>query len=536
MDAIRPTRWLCGLGLVLLAAWTAPGAAGTDSSSTADHGRFEALSGPFEDGPAVTRACLECHTEAARQVQESIHWTWEYIHPVTDQRLGKRHVVNNYCGSITMNWARCTSCHAGYGWEDADFDFSAEDRVDCLVCHDTTTDYSKWPTGAGHPLYEDIRTDGQLIEAPDLAVIAQNVGPTSRHTCGQCHFSGGGGPGVKHGDLDDTLIDPDKQLDVHMASDGLNYDCATCHEFDAHQQRGSRYQMIAKSEAGIAVPGRPNERPACESCHGRAPHDSDFGNRLNTHVERIACQTCHIPTFARGGRATITWWDWSQAGRVDDDGEPVIVREDGQVVYHGKKGAFRWEEDVVPDYRWFDGTVRYTLLGERIDPDGVVELNPISGAAADPASRIWPFKVMRGIQPYDSGNNVLVIEHLYGKDDSAFWRNFEWGPAIEAAMVEAKRIGQTDIDYSGEYAFTETEMLWPLSHMVAPAEDSLGCSDCHSENGRLASLGGFHLPGRDVFSGLDRIVAWLLGLSLLGVALHAAARIGFAQRRRSGKP
>jgi octaheme c-type cytochrome (tetrathionate reductase family) len=535
MNVSSPTLLSCCVGLSGLLGLAGPAfaeQAPAGSHSTADHGRFEALSGPFEDGPEVTHACLECHTEAARQVKQSIHWTWEYRHPVTEQRLGKRHVVNNYCGSITMNWARCTSCHVGYGWRDADFDFSDGKRVDCLVCHDTTGDYVKLPTGAGHPPYQDTRFQGELIEAPDLAEVARNVGPSSRRTCGECHFKGGGGPGVKHGDLDDSLIDPPESLDVHMASEGLDYRCATCHEFEAHRQKGSRYQMTAKAEAGVALPGRPNERPACESCHGLAPHDGDFGNRLDTHADRIACQTCHIPTFARGGRATITWWDWSEAGRLDAEGEPVVIREDGHVVYHGKKGAFRWDENVVPDYRWFDGTVRYTLLDEPIDPAGVVALNPISGSADDPDSRLWPFKVMRGIQPYDAVNDVLVIEHLYGKEDSAFWRNFEWGPAIEAAMAEARRIGQTDVDYSGEYAFTETEMLWPLSHMIAPAEDSLACGDCHRTEGRLAGLAGFHLPGRDSFAGLDSAFTWLFWLSLAGVGLHGGARAGTALWRK----
>ena len=32
--------------------------------------------------------------------------------------------------------------------------------------------------------------------------VAQNVGLPARENCGGCHFYGGGGDGVKHGDLD----------------------------------------------------------------------------------------------------------------------------------------------------------------------------------------------------------------------------------------------------------------------------------------------------------------------------------------------
>ena len=167
----------------------------------------------------------------------------------------------------------------------------------------------------------------------------------------------------------------------------------------------------------------------------------------------------------------------SLAGEKGLDGKPLVKKENGVVVYDGKKGEFIWAENVEPEYRWFDGKVRYTLLGEKIDPDGVVELNKIVGGPDDPDARIWPFKIMRGIQPYDSGNDILVVEHLFGKDDDAYWKSFDWGKAIAAGMAEAKRIGQTDVTYSGEYAFTETEMAWPLAHMVAPADEALGCGD-----------------------------------------------------------
>ncbi len=87
----------------------------SDKTSTADHTQFKALQGPFSSGPEVTQACLRCHTEAAKQLQQSLHWTWEYDHPVTGQTLGKRHVINSFCGSVTSNEPRCTSCHTGYG-------------------------------------------------------------------------------------------------------------------------------------------------------------------------------------------------------------------------------------------------------------------------------------------------------------------------------------------------------------------------------------------------------------------------------------
>ena len=59
-------------------------------TSTADHSKFEILQQDFATGPDVTAACLSCHTEAAKQVMETPHWTWEYTDPQTGEMLGKK--------------------------------------------------------------------------------------------------------------------------------------------------------------------------------------------------------------------------------------------------------------------------------------------------------------------------------------------------------------------------------------------------------------------------------------------------------------
>jgi len=124
------------------------------SLSTADHTKFKELDGPFATGPEVTKACLGCHTEASKQIHKTKHWNWDVVNPSTGRQLGKKNIINNFCGSVVSNEARCTSCHIGYGWEDGKFDFAAQENVDCLVCHDTTTKYRKFTASAGQPAYE----------------------------------------------------------------------------------------------------------------------------------------------------------------------------------------------------------------------------------------------------------------------------------------------------------------------------------------------------------------------------------------------
>lgn len=511
---------LVGPPRAALAAGATPivhGAIDTPHDSTADHTAYEELTGPFTDGPSVTAACLHCHTNAAKQLHQTTHWTWHYDNARTGQAgLGKRNVVNNFCISIESNWPRCTSCHIGYGWEDASFDHGSETAVDCLVCHDTTGTYTKPATLAGHP-----------DPALDLAEVARNVGPTSRATCGACHFNGGGEDGVKHGDLDTSLIQPDFALDVHMDANGLNFQCATCHTTGGHQVTGSRYAPTAIDPVGIDVPGHTDQtRATCESCHGQTPHERR--SKLNDHTDRVACQTCHIPAFARGARMTKVRWDWSTAGRMTADGKPFHEEgAHGYTTYTSKKGDFVWGADVPPDYRWFNGTIRYTKPGDTIDPDGVVVLNAVEGAADDPDSRIWPFKVMHSRQPYDAGQSVLALPHVFGKDDTAFWTNFDWPKALTAGMAAQP------VPFSGAHDFVDTETYWPITHMVAPKEEALSCNECHAGNGRLADLTGFYMPGRDTFPWLTTVGWGLAGLTLLGTILHGLIRLAASIRARA---
>ena len=491
--------------------------------STADHSKFKELSGPFATGPDVTRACLKCHTEASKQLHKTKHWTWSVVNPQNGEQLGKKNVINNFCGSVVSNEERCTSCHIGYGWKDGNFDFTSEENVDCLVCHDTTAEYRKFPAGAGHPVYEPTEWpagSGRMIQPADLAKIAQKVGPTSRRNCGTCHFLGGGGNAVKHGDLDLSLVNPGKYLDVHMSPDRLNFSCSKCHGGDAHAVQGSRYTPKAKDTSGIDIPGRTDgSRASCESCHGMEPHPATANVKLNDHTDRIACVTCHVPRFARGGYDTKMWWDWSTAGRLDEKGKPIKIHDEkGREIYSGMKGDFGWGQHVIPEYRWFDGTVDYTLFGDEVDGSEVVPINKYGGSPDDPDSRIWPFKVMRGKQAIDKGLKTLAVVHTWGADDSAYWRNYDWDKAVAAGM---EAVGAT---YSGELDFVETEMAWPITHMVAPKDDAVTCEECHSRNGRMAGIAGVYMPGRDYTGWLD-FLGWAGALlALIAVLGHGGLR------------
>lgn len=507
-------------------ATTAQKAVKPVSVSTADHTKFKELQKPFKDGPEVTQACLACHTEAARQVHATQHWKWEFLNPKTGQKLGKNNVINNFCTAVPSNYEFCTACHVGYGWKDQKFDFTSEKNVDCLVCHERTGTYKKLAGLAGHAVYQDMEfppKSGKMVKAVDLNKIAQSVGKSTRENCGACHFYGGGGDAVKHGDLDSSLRNPKKYLDVHMDKDGLNFSCGTCHATSGHAVPGSRYNPTANDTAKHIRGKTEGNAATCQACHSGAPHKSE--PRLNQHAEKLACQTCHIPEFARGGRPTKMLWDWSTAGKLDKNGKPYATKDSGgHEAYNTKKGDFRYEANVIPNYVWFNGEVNYTLRETKMDVDKVVQINRFEGSPSDGKSKVWPIKRFEGKQPYDVANNQLVVFHTYGSDDAAFWSNFNWDKALSFGM---KEIGA---EYSGKYAFVSTEMSWPITHMVAPKGDALTCAQCHTAPGRLDKVPGVYMPGRSANPWLDKI-GWLLAaLTLFGVLVHGAIRIVMSKK------
>jgi len=533
---------LLGISLASMAsANTAPAAAPEQpvakakNVSTADHTKFKELQRSFSSGPEVTKVCLQCHTEAAGQVMQTQHWTWEYHNKRTGQTLGKKHVINNYCTSITSNEQFCSGCHVGYGWKDKSFDFSNKENVDCLVCHDTTNTYRKLPGFAGHPLYKDTefpKGSGNIEKAVDLKTVAQNVGKTRRENCGACHFFGGGGDAVKHGDLDSSLIEPQKYLDVHMAKDGLNFSCAECHKTSAHKVSGSRYAPTADDKT-THIRGKADSNPTtCQACHTPDPHKKgEHSARLNRHADTIACQTCHIPEFARA-QVTKMSWDWSTAGKHTPEGKPVKIKDSSghHDAYDGRKGNFTYEQSVIPHYQWFNGDMIYALPDTKLDPNAVVKINAPQGGARDGASKIWPFKAFTGQQPYDKQSQQLLNFHTYTPDKSdldGFWGNFNWDRAIRNGMKASGR------SYSGEFGFVKTVQYFPITHMVAPKGDALSCAQCHQPKvgpGRLDAIPDLYMPGRRANDWLD-LVGWLAAAgTLFGVLVHGAIRIYVARK------
>jgi hypothetical protein len=266
-------------------------------------------------------------------------------------------------------------------------------------------------------------------------------------------------------------------------------------------------------------------RVECEHCHGNLPHADDV---LNSHTLKVACQTCHVPVYAKVNPTKLSW-DWSTAGRLKD-GQPYEEKDaSGTDVYMSIKGSFVWGTQVKPDYIWFNGTASHYLLGDTFDPSKPLEMNVLHGSYDDPDSKIYPVKIHRAKQIYDTEKRYLIQPKLFSSKpgDGGYWTEFSWQRAAEEGM---KQVG---LPYSGHYGFARTEMYWPINHMVSQKSQTVTCGECHTrEHGRLAQLGGFYMPGRDYNPWVEYFGGGLLMLTLAGVMLHGGARLAASRRQK----
>jgi octaheme c-type cytochrome (tetrathionate reductase family) len=433
-----------------------------------------------------TQSCLNCHGLEGMDMLTKAHFTWQGVATnivgdgIQGQIHGKNDIINNFCVAVPSNEGRCTQCHAGYGYDDNNYDFGDMKNIDCLVCHDQTGDYEK-----------DLTTAGLPKEGIDLNAVARSVAtprapnetavPTIDN-CIDCHAFAGGGDNVKHGDLASTLANTTREFDVHMGTDGADYECVECHQVkkdgeDALIDHGIGGMPYHSVDEGVMV--------GCVDCHGDAPSvhaGTSVQTIVNSHPT-LACQVCHIPTFARGEKPTKVSWKWSDAG-LDGPPEGVVTPDPvtGLDTWAKKKGTFVWANDVRPTLLYHDGTWNKMIINKN---DQYTELPAyLGGPAANyttEGAMIYPFKKMVGNQPADANNNTILVPHLFGGKGgpNPFWKVFDWDLALQDGATYA---GQT---YTGEFEFVDTVMYLAVNHEIADGDMSLGkglCNDCHGED------------------------------------------------------
>ena len=438
-------------------------------------------------GPGITALCLDCHESRGAQLMATQHWSWkgptpqlyalssfQFVNTLQNPgSVGKLNLINNFCVAVPSNEKRCDQCHTGYGGPGITANGkSAHDAtnvgnpllVDCLICHSSKVSGNNTiaPTVGGAVEYQKSTGSpgwgnpaGAAGVLPTLlrnSAVAVRRTPT-RDNCGFCHFGAGGDDSVKI--MSTSLVAPSESIDVHMAPARSNLTCADCHMSGAdHKVKG----------AGVHTPNN-YARLSCSGCHPTPHAASPNAAALNGHLDTVACQTCHIPAFARGQPIKVDW-DWSTAGHkalgTGATGSPVgtiyvcldpATNAESATTppstgtcapglvklkkYDYMKGTFTWGQSVRPTYGWYNGKMVHVTTQDRgtftVETGTTpaladrITLSAPLGTRGDASAKIFPFKIMTGRQAVyvddANGGSFIVTPGLFSGSagDGAFW-------------------------------------------------------------------------------------------------------------------
>ena len=411
--------------------------------------------------------CLQCHLDEATEVHGSVMYQWqgqtpEIVNgpPVQGKISGG---VNSYCINILGNWNVCGNCHVGLGaLPEVDPTPAQLENIDCLICHQA--EYRRKKEGG--------------VFVPDLAAMsismdqaARTVHPPKRYNCLQCHAKAGGGDAVKRGDLAMAHVaTTDQDFDVHMSVTGADLACQECHITENHRVAG-RGSDIRPSDSDVVLD--------CTNCHPgiATQHPSPT---IRRHFGRVACQVCHIPSYAKDASDTT-------ATEATEMHRTWLSTHSTSPPFHPAMDKLN---DQMPVYRYWNGQSRNYLLHETAVIDPVTGRYPTSRPVGHPSNaeaRLYAFKYKTAEQPITNDTSKLIA-----LDTSVYFATADAQAATEAGIVNM------GLNPSTAYSWIETDTLQMLNHQVGSEDAALECADCHgSSNGRidLVEDHGFSLWG-----------------------------------------
>lgn len=407
--------------------------------------------------------CLSCHPDEFGDAYQGVHYQWQGEAPENVNQSGVlqgklTNAINSYCVSVGDNWQLCGKCHAGRGDVPVWTETPSTDQllnVDCLVCHNES--------------YTAVRTrlaDGSLgPSTTDRAVLdsyVRNISEPTRANCLTCHAYAGGGDAVKRGDLSwATANTTDRSYDVHMATTGADLVCQSCHEWSQHKVTGRGSDLRVTDNPGEVT----CSTATCHPDNNQAQHSS----AVQSHVARVACQTCHIPAYGRNAADSVA----TEATEIDRNW--LVTNVAGAKPWHpGSTKA----NDVTPVYEWWNGTSDSMLLGDaNLTPeaDGTYATSRPVGSANETGAKLYPFKYKTATQPMRAANRMLVgidtFDYMMGS----------------GSPYTATRLGLAQMGFaSGDTVeWVRTSTYQALNHSVPPSENALQCADCHDSTTRI---------------------------------------------------
>ena len=405
-------------------------------------------------------SCIGCHGQQASDMEASVHYQWQGNAPDMvngASQQGKLDTapgsgVNSYCINILGNWPVCGSCHVGRG---ARPDSGAGvENIDCLMCHNAA--------------YAENRvrlSDGSMgVATPDDCYVQEVTAPT-RKNCLMCHAKAGGGDGVKRGDLSlADISNADPHFDVHMNTASSDMTCQSCHTFVNHKVTGKGSDLRPTDYASEV---------SCVTCHtGKNTASGHATAEVNNHVDRVACQTCQIPTYGKVATETDRDWrikhdgtDATTCGDTPDDVPPSCPGHP-----HTEKAA-----NLLPEFMFWDRTSDNALLHDVATMDTALGTYPTSRPVGDIngplGNKLYPFKYKVAQQPKTAGETGVLV----AIDTFEYLKKS--GNINKAIAQGLTKMGLSSTE-PVEWVTTDTYAL--LNHGVEPAS-VVTCTQCHPD-------------------------------------------------------
>lgn len=407
--------------------------------------------------------CLSCHASQATAMAGAVHYKWEGAYSEITNKPGTtggklNSAMNTFCINTLGNWNGCGSCHVGAGAKPGTV-ANASQNIDCLICHQK--DYKR-VRNATTGLFEPDTT--KMTITMDQAV--QTVHKPVKSNCLQCHAKGGGGDGLKRGDL--SVINgttTDRNFDVHMASTGAKLVCQSCHTYTNHKVKGRGVDLRPTDTAGeIGC--------ATSTCHSnKATLTSGHATTaINTHMKRVACQTCHIPMAGKKAADGVL-------DPVTGFGDQATEYDRTWVTPEWSVANNRWEPTVhkannlKPAYLFWDGTSWGSDLNDIPMVDaatGKIKISRPNGGINTANTKIYPFKYKTSLQPRHIATGKLIALNT-----SVYFKTADVAGAIQSGLTNM------GLNAGDAYDFVQTDEYLLLTHTVSPKAAALACTACH---------------------------------------------------------
>ncbi len=449
--------------------------------------------------------CITCHTEATEAFRDSVHYASRSV--VENENFffpggGKHGMLDRACALVGSNMLlnmlttgyveladagaatghpaqQCGGCHTNYymtlmepmlaqqvGADGAEQVMLS--GVDCLICH--AEDYDMRlrktleddPLGLANPMQSPNAGFGTVDGKPQRvaqdrsgAALDSIKGKPTDEMCLRCHEHGR--TDYKRGEL------PEPDHDIHYEL-GVSADnpCTFCHEVTDH--KFNRGAMVNGDIFASDYPVNSDENNAsCMNCHTDRPHTS---TRLNSHVAKLACETCHI-TYTAGAETTI----WADGGFLalakGTDNRPVKLytkkEDDNTLTPEELWEAYRQR----PIYMPFSGLTSF--LAQSIP---LVNQNPMlsGGEAIEP--KIFPFKTIINPLPFDGRFFGVGVESVDQDGDDI--NDYSMFAAMRMFAAQYKMLGfmDADFDFDAFAVDSTTGMLvttWPATDPAFPS-------------------------------------------------------------------